>query len=552
MGRRIVIVGGVGAGASAATRARRLDEQAEITFFEKSGYVSFANCGLPYYVGGIIANRDKLLVQTPDKLYRRFRIDARVRHEVTAIDRAAKRVRGMNLATGEPCEQPSVTRIVGPGADAVVPRITGTDAANVFVLRNMEDTDAIYGYLAQNTTQSAVIVGAGFIGLEVAEALVHRGVHVDVVELLNQVMAPLDADMAAVVAGHVREHGVGLHLGSGLESLETSAGRVRAVVLQNGSRIQADMVLLSIGVRPNSRLAAEAGLAVGERGGIRVNASLQTSDPDILAAGDAVEIVHGVNGQPTLIPLAGPANKHGRLAGEIAVTDVVRPAARVFGTAIVKVFDLTVASTGFSMKAAARSGLAARHATIYRAQHASYYPGATPMRIKIVYDPVDGRLLGAQIVGREGVDRRIDVVAAALHFGGTIHDMAEFDLAYAPPYGSAKDPLNIAAFVAQNEQVGRVEQTAPADLERFLAQGYQLVDLRTPEEYAGGSIPGAVNIPLDDLRARIGELPKDRPLLVFCQVGERGYIGARILHGFGRTDVVNLAGGYSWYKEQRP
>jgi len=552
MGRRIVIVGGVGAGASAATRARRLDEQAEITFFEKSGYVSFANCGLPYYVGGIIANRDKLLVQTPDKLYRRFRIDARVRHEVTAIDRAAKRVRGMNLATGEPFEQPYDKLILCPGADAVVPRITGTDAANVFVLRNMEDTDAIYGYLAQNTTQSAVIVGAGFIGLEVAEALVHRGVHVDVVELLNQVMAPLDADMAAVVAGHVREHGVGLHLGSGLESLETSAGRVRAVVLQNGSRIQADMVLLSIGVRPNSRLAAEAGLAVGERGGIRVNASLQTSDPDILAAGDAVEIVHGVNGQPTLIPLAGPANKHGRLAGEIAVTDVVRPAARVFGTAIVKVFDLTVASTGFSMKAAARSGLAARHATIYRAQHASYYPGATPMRIKIVYDPVDGRLLGAQIVGREGVDRRIDVVAAALHFGGTIHDMAEFDLAYAPPYGSAKDPLNIAAFVAQNEQVGRVEQTAPADLERFLAQGYQLVDLRTPEEYAGGSIPGAVNIPLDDLRARIGELPKDRPLLVFCQVGERGYIGARILHGFGRTDVVNLAGGYSWYKEQRP
>jgi NADPH-dependent 2,4-dienoyl-CoA reductase/sulfur reductase-like enzyme/rhodanese-related sulfurtransferase len=552
MGRRIVIVGGVGAGASAATRARRLDEQAEITIFEKSGYVSFANCGLPYYVGGIIEDRDKLLVQTPEKFLGRFRIDVRVRHKVTAIDRAAKRVRGTNLATGEPFEQPYDKLILCPGADAVVPRITGTDAANVFVLRNMEDTDAIHGYLAKNTIRSAVIVGAGFIGLEVAEALVHRGMHVDVVELLNQVMAPLDADMAAVVAGHVREKGVGLHLGSGLESLETAAGRVRAVVLQNGSRIEADMVLLSIGVRPNSRLAAEAGLAVGERGGIRVNASLQTSDPDILAAGDAVEIVHGVNGQPTLIPLAGPANKHGRLAGEIAVTDVVRPAARVFGTAIVKVFDLAVASTGFSMKAAARGGLAAKHATIYRAQHASYYPGATPMRIKIVYDPADGRLLGAQIVGREGVDRRIDVVAAALHFGGTIHDLAEFDLAYAPPYGSAKDPLNIAAFVAQNEQSGRVEQTDPADLERFLSQGYQLVDLRTPEECAGGSIPGAVNIPLDDLRARMGELRKDRPLLVFCQIGERGYIGARILHGFGRTDVVNLAGGYSWYKEQRP
>lgn len=552
MGRRIVIVGGVGAGASVATRARRLDEQAEITIFEKSGYVSFANCGLPYYVGGIIEDRDKLLVQTPDKLYSRFRINVRVRHEVTAIDRAAKRVRVTNLATGEAFEQPYDKLILCPGADAVVPRITGTDAANVFVLRNMEDTDAIYGYLSKNTIRSAVIVGAGFIGLEVAEALVHRGVHVDVVELLNQVMAPLDADMAAVVAGHVREKGVGLYLGSGLESLETADGCVRAVVLQNGSRIEADMVLLSIGVRPNSRLAAEAGLAVGERGGIRVNEYLQTSDPDILAAGDAIEIVHGVNGQPTLIPLAGPANKHGRLAGEIAVTDVVRPAARVFGTAIVKVFDLAVASTGFSMKAAARSGLAAKHATIYRAQHASYYPGATPMRIKIVYDPADGRLLGAQIVGREGVDRRIDVVAAALHFGGTIHDLAEFDLAYAPPYGSAKDPLNIAGFVAQNEQAGRVKQTDPADLERFVSQGYQLVDLRTAEEYAGGSIPGAAHIPLDDLRARMDELPKDRPLLVFCQIGERGYIGARILHGFGRNDVVNLVGGYSWYKEQRP
>ncbi|MBN1511520.1 MAG: FAD-dependent oxidoreductase [Phycisphaerae bacterium] len=552
MGRRIVIVGGVGAGASVATRARRLDEQAEITIFEKSGYVSFANCGLPYYVGGIIEDRDKLLVQTPDKLYARFRIDVRVRHEVTAIDRAAKRVRGTNLATGEPFEQPYDKLILCPGADAVVPPIAGTDATNVFVLRNMEDTDAIYEYLAKNTIRSAVIVGAGFIGLEVAEALVHRGVHVDVVELLNQVMAPLDADMAAVVAGHVREKGVGLHLGSGLESLETADGRVRAVVLQNGSRIEADMVLLSIGVRPNSRLAVEAGLAVGERGGIRVNEYLQTSDPDILAAGDAIEIVHGVNGQPTLIPLAGPANKHGRLAGEIAVTDVVRPAARVFGTAIVKVFDLAVASTGFSMKAAARCGLGAKHATIYRAQHASYYPGATPMRIKIVYDPADGRLLGAQIVGREGVDRRIDVVAAALHFGGTIHDLAELDLAYAPPYGSAKDPLNIAAFVAQNEQAGRVKQTDPADLERFVSQGYQLVDLRTAEEYAGGSIPGALHIPLDDLRARVDELPTDRPLLVFCQVGERGYVGARILHGLGRNDAVNLVGGYSWYKEQRP
>jgi len=282
-----------------------------------------------------------------------------------------------------------------------------------------------------------------------------------------------------------------------------------------------------------------------------VNASMQTSDPDILAAGGAVEIVHGVNGQPTLIPLAGPANKHGRLAGEIAVTDVARPAARVFGTAIVKVFDLTVASTGFSMKAAARSGQAARHATICRAHHASYYPGAESMRIKIVYDPANGRLLGAQIVGREGVDRRIDVFAAALHFGGTLDDLAELDLAYAPPYGSAKDPLNIAAFVAQNERAGLVVQTDPAELEKFIAQGYQLVDLRTPEEYAGGSIPDAVNIPLDELRSRMGELRADRPVLVFCQIGERGYIGARILHGRGRKDVVNLVGGYSWYKEQR-
>ncbi len=550
MSRRIVIVGGVAAGASAAARARRLNEDAEITIFERGGYVSFANCGLPYYVGKIITDRNKLLLQSPEMFYKWFRVDVRVRHEVTRIDRERKRVEVRNVDTGENRWEPYDKLILAPGAEPVLPRIGGVDAANVFRLRSVEDSDAMYAYLAEHDVRSVAIIGAGFIGLELADALTQRGIQTHVIELLHQVLAPLDADMACVVERHLREKGVKLYLGSGVDSLIREDGRVTKVGLKDGTTVDAEMVVMSIGVRPNSAIAAAAGLELGERGGIRVNEHMQTSDPDILAAGDAVELTHGVTGKPVLIPLAGPANKHGRMIGEIAATDRPLSAAKVAGTAIVKVFDLTVATTGISVKGAAQAGLETAHAVVRRPNHVTYYPGATDMLVKIVYAPSDGRLLGGQIVGRDGVDRRIDVMATAIHFGGTVDDLAEFDLAYAPQFGAAKDPLNIAAFVAQNQRRALVRHADPADIDRLLGEGYQLIDVRTPREFAKGSIPGAVNIPLGELRDRASEVATDKPVLVFCQVGQRGYIGARILHHLGRSDVVNLAGGYGWYADQ--
>jgi NADPH-dependent 2,4-dienoyl-CoA reductase/sulfur reductase-like enzyme/rhodanese-related sulfurtransferase len=549
--RRILIVGGVAGGASAAARARRLNEDAEIIIFERGGYVSFANCGLPYYVGRIITDRRKLLLQTPEMFLQRFRVDVRLRHEVIRIDRDQKRIEVRNLDTGETAGHPYDKLILCPGADPFVPPIENADAPNVFSLRSVEDTDTIYAYLDAHGVSSVTIVGAGFIGLEVADALTHRGIHAEVVEMLNQVLAPLDADMACLVEQHVREKGVGLHLGNALDTLITRDGLVKQVGLKDGTVIDTEMVLMSIGVRPNSRLAADAGLELGERGGIRVNEHLQTSDPDIFAAGDAVEIRHGVTGKPSLIPLAGPANKHGRLIGEMAATDRLANAANVVGTAIVKVFDLAVATTGINVGFAERSGIEAAHAIVRRPNHVTYYPGATPMLVKIVYAPSDGRLLGAQIVGRDGVDRRIDVIATAIHFGGTIDDLADLDLAYAPQFGAAKDPLNIAAFVAQNQQNGLVRHADPSDIDRLVGAGYQLVDLRTPREFAAGTVPGSVNIPLDELRDRASEISADQPVLVFCMVGQRGYVGARILQNLGRDDVINLAGGYAWYAEQQ-
>jgi NADPH-dependent 2,4-dienoyl-CoA reductase/sulfur reductase-like enzyme/rhodanese-related sulfurtransferase len=551
MTRRIVVIGGVGAGASAAVRARRLDEQAEIVIFERGGYISFANCGLPYYVGKIITDRNKLLVEKPDVIRKRFRIDVRVNHEVTTIDRANRRVQVTDHTSGTTTWESYDRLILCPGAHPLVPPIAGADAANVFVLHNMEHTDAVFGYLEENAVRSVAVIGAGYIGLEVAEALVHRGLHVNVVEMLDQVLAPLDADMAGMVHQHIRAKGVGLHLGNGLASLKVEGDRVTRVGLQDGTELEADMVVMSVGVRPNSKLAAEAGLEIGERRGIRVNEHLQTSDPDILAAGDAIEVIHGVTGRPCLIALAAPANKHGRQAGEMSVTGTSRPAARVMGTAIVKVFDLAVGITGLSVKAANAEGIDARHVVVQRPNHATYYPGAQPMVMKLVYRGSDRRLLGVQIVGGAGVDRRIDVVATALHFGGTIDDLAELDLAYAPPYGAAKDPVNIAAFAAQNVEAGLVRNLDPAEVPDSVARGGQLVDVRTPKEFAKGTIPGAVNIPLEELRERSSEVADDRPILTFCKVGQRGYVAARILANLGRTEVLNVAGGYDWYVSQQ-
>ena len=551
MSRRIVIVGGVAAGASAATRARRLDEEAEILIFEKSGYVSFANCGLPYHVGDVIKSREALLLMTPERFARQFRIEARVRHEVVEIDRPAKRVRVRNLDAGQESWERYDRLILAPGASPVVPPIEGIDAANVFVLRNIEDMDAIRSWIDSRGPRRAVIVGAGFIGLEGAEVLAGRGVQVEMVELLDQVLPPLDADLAAPVANHLRDKGVSLYLGSGLKSVERDGELVKAAVLDNGRRIETDLVLVSVGIRPNSKLAAEAGLELGPRGGVRVNERLETSDPSILAAGDVAEVVDAVTGQPTMIPLAGPANKHGRLAGQMAVTGEGPPAARVAGTAVVGVFGLTVACTGLSDRAAERAGLEHKHVVIRRPHHAGYFPGAQPMTLKLVYEPGTRRVLGAQALGGAGVERRIDVIATVIHFGGTVDDLAALDLAYAPQYGSAKDPVHIAAFVADNQDRGLVVQCDPPEVEALRQAGGFIVDVRPPAMHAAGCVAGAVNIPLAQLRDRLDEIPADRPVLIHCQVGQTSYNAARILMGLGRQNVVNLSGGYASYAQWR-
>ncbi|UCE61232.1 MAG: FAD-dependent oxidoreductase [Phycisphaerales bacterium] len=547
MNRRILIAGGVAAGASAATRARRLDEQARIVIFERDSHVSFANCGLPYYVGDVIKNRNELLLQTPERFKRRFNIDVCVRHEVKSIERKGKRISVQNLDTGNNEWHGYDRLILAPGASPIKPPFAGMDSTNVFHLRNMDDSDSLRAHVDTGKVHRALIVGAGFIGMEAAEMLAHRGIKVDVVELTPQVLPPLDPDMAAMVALHLREKGVSLHLGSGLEKLVAREGKVTGVELASGRRIDTDLVLMSMGVRPNVALAKDAGLALGPNGGIQVNERMETSDPAILAAGDAVEVVHSVTGKRVLIPLAGPANRCGRLAGEVAATGTGPSAPTVAGTAVVQVFDQTVACTGLSRKAAQAAGIEARHIIIKRPQHVGYYPGSEMMTIKLVYEPKTKRILGGQIVGGSGVDRRIDIIATVIHFGGTAEDLAAVDLAYAPQFGAAKDPVHIAAFVADNQDRGLVEHVDSEDVVSLAAQGYQIIDVRSPDEFANGAIAGAINLSVDVLRAEHHRLKPDRPILVYCQVAQRGYYAARILHGLGRDDVVNLAGGYAAY-----
>jgi NADPH-dependent 2,4-dienoyl-CoA reductase/sulfur reductase-like enzyme/rhodanese-related sulfurtransferase len=541
---RIVIVGGVAGGASAATRARRMNERAKITVFEKGAHVSFANCGLPYHIGGQIKERNRLLLASPEYFKRACNVDVRTGHEVLRIDRAAQRVEVLNLATGERFWEPYDTLILSPGAAPIVPPWEGVNSPNVFTLRDVADMDRIKAFVETHRPARAAIIGAGFIGLEMVEALVERGITVTVIEQQPQVLPPLDPEMAREIEAVLKAHGVALHLGAAVENLVAAEDRVTAVRLATGEELPADLVLISIGVRPVVKLASDAGLALGPTGGIAVNARLETSDPAILAVGDAAETVYGITGGPVRIPLAGPANRNGRLAGERAALGAAPDAAPVMGTAIVGLFGRTAAMTGLSAKAARR--LNVPHAVSYaiRPHHAGYYPGAEPMILKLVYDPGDGRVLGAQAVGGAGVDKRIDVVATALHFRGTIDDLAGLDLAYAPQFGSAKDPLHIAAFVAQNQRAGRVCQVAPGEP---IPEG-QLVDVRNPDEFAGGTLPGAINIPLPKLRAHLDKLDRTRPVVVFCQVGQRGYNAARILMQSGFGEVYNLAGGYQMWR----
>ena len=539
----IVIVGGVAGGASAATRARRMNERARIILFEKDSHVSFANCGLPYYLGEEIAERDKLLVATPQMLERRFGLDVRVRHEVIGIDRPRKVVRVRQRDTEAVIEQAYDKLILAPGASPVVPPIAGIDAPNVMTLRNLEDTDRIKARLTAATKpRRAVVVGAGFIGLEMVEQLAGLGIAVTLVELMPQVLPLLDAEMAQPLEAAMRARGVDVRVGDAVTQFELGDdGEATAALLKGGDRIEAGLFIIGIGVRPNVQLAKDAGLALGPSGGIAANGVGQTSDPDIYAVGDAAEYTYGPTGQPLRVPLAGPANRAGRIAGEHAATGHATPQAPVLGTSIVRVFDTTAAMTGLTRKLAARLGIHARSTIIIANHHAGYYPGAQPITLKLVYAPDTGKVLGAQAIGGEGVDKRIDVIATAMTMGATVRDLAGLDLAYAPPFGSAKDPVHMAAFAACNELDGHVRFLDPdSDL-----SGYQVVDVRTPAEVAKAPLadaPHAVAIPLDELRERLDELDPDRPTVTSCASGLRSYVAARILMQRGFADVYDLAG----------
>jgi NADPH-dependent 2,4-dienoyl-CoA reductase/sulfur reductase-like enzyme/rhodanese-related sulfurtransferase len=546
---KLLIIGGVAGGASAAARARRLSEDSEIILFERGPDVSFANCGLPYYVGGEIANRGKLLVVTPERLRNRFKLDVRTRSSVEAIDRAAKKVRVRDLETGRAYDESYDKLILAPGAAPLRPPIPGIDLPGISTLRNLQDVDRIKQAVDAGAKQ-AVVVGAGFIGLELVENFVRRGIATTVVELQDQVLPPFDKEMTTPIAEHLAAKGVDVLLGQSAVAFEKSADGL-VVVLKSGQRLAAQLVVLGVGVRPENQLAVDAGLEVGPRGGIRVSEHLQTSDPDIYAVGDAIEVNDFVLGAPTQVPLAGPANRQGRIAAD-HLFGLGSRYRGTQGTAIVRVFDRTAAMTGASEKSLQRAKRAYRKIYIHPAHHAGYFPGAEAMSLKLLFDPGTGKILGAQAVGGAGVDKRIDVLAVAIQAGMTVFDLEEMELAYSPQYGSAKDPVNMAGFVAGGLLRGEHPQ---ADLDTFLTASPDgrpfLLDVRSPQEYDGGHIPGAVNLPVDELRARLGELPRDRPIAAYCQVGQRGYLATRILlqNGF---QAVNLGGGYKTYQLLRP
>lgn len=546
-----LIVGGVAGGATVAARLRRMDEHANIVLFERGKYVSYANCGLPYYIGGTIADRNKLFVQSVEGFTRRFRIDIRTEQEVVRIDREKRLVEVRRLATGELYTEPYDKLVLSVGAEPLRPPIEGIDDRRIFTLRSVPDTDAIKEYLLRERPRRAVVVGGGFIGLEMAENLHEAGLHVDVVEMAPQVMAPLDFSMAAIVHRHLQDKGVGLRLSEGVGRFE-DAGAAVAVHLQSGARIEADMVLLSIGVRSENRLAREAGLRLGARGGIVVDDRMRSSDPDIYALGDVVEVLNPVTGRPTMIPLAGPANKQGRIVADNIVFGDKSTYSGSIGTSIAKVFDLTVATAGMNARQLQREGIPYRSSYTHSSSHAGYYPGAVPMSIKVVFAPDSGRLLGVQIVGYGGVDKRIEMAAQVIQRGGTVYDLTELEHAYAPPYSSAKDPINMAGYVAENILTGKCRTLHWREV-AGLPEETVRIDVRTRAEYELGSIPGFVNIPLDELREHLDELPRNRPLVVTCAVGLRGYLASRILTQHGFDDVRNLSGGYrTWFAATAP
>lgn len=543
---KIVIVGGVAGGATAAARLRRLDETAEIVVFERSGFVSYANCGLPYYIGGVIEDQEELTLQTPESFYERFRVQMKVHHEVTAIDRSAKTVTVRNLATGEVFQESYDKLLLAPGARPTQPALPGVGLDRLFTLRTVEDTLRIRRFVDTQHPKSVVLAGGGFIGLELAENLRERGLDVTIVQRPKQLMTPFDADMAALIHREVRAHGVRLALGHTVEGFAESEGGVQ-VLLKDEQPLQADMVILAIGVTPDSRLAAEAGLELGLKGSILVNDRMQTSDPDIYAVGDAVQVNHFVAGQPALIALAGPANKQGRIAADnMAGGDSRYKGSQ--GSSVLKIFDLTAAATGLNEAAARRAGLDVEAVVLSPMNHAGYYPGGRVMTMKVLFERRTGKLLGAQIVGSDGVDKRIDVLATAIRAGMTAADLTELDLAYAPPYSSAKDPVNMAGYMMENLLTGKVKQFRLDELATLPRDGsVTLLDTRTTGEYSRGHADGFINLPLDELRDRLSELDPDKPVYVMCQSGLRSYLACRILTQHGFT-CYNFAGGYRFYE----
>lgn len=538
---KLIIVGGVAGGASAAARMRRLDEKAQIVLFERGDYVSFANCGLPYHMGGVIAEREKLLVMPTERFRGRLAVDLRLRHEVVAIDRAAHAVRVLNLATGEELTETYDKLLLATGSSPVRPSLPGVDDPDILTLWTMSDMDAIKAR-AEGDVKRAVVVGGGFIGLEAVENLRHRGVAVTLVELQPHVLPTLDAEMAAFLNRELTQSGgVTVRLGAAVERFERDEKNHLRVHIAGGETLEVDLVVLSAGVRPNSLLARDAGLAVGERGGIVTDGTMRTSDPDIYAVGDAVQVTDPVLGLPAQIPLAGPANRQGRLAADALAGLPVAPYRGTWGTAIVKVFGLTAASVGASEKALQKAGASYEKIYLHPFSHATYYPGAQPMHLKLLFTR-EGRILGAQIVGGEGVDKRIDVLATAMQAGLHVADLERLELAYAPPFSSAKDPVNFAGYVAGNVLRGQMRQ---AFADALTADAF-LLDVRDADEVESGVIPGAVAIPLGQLRKRMGELPRDRKIVVYCAVGIRGYLAEQLLRPNG-FDVYNLAGGIaSW------
>ncbi len=542
---KVVIVGGVAGGATAAARIRRLDERADIVVFERSGYVSYANCGLPYYIGGAINDPSALTLQTPESFFSRFRVDMRVRHEVAAIYPERKTVRVQNLNTGEVFEERYDKLLLSPGAKPTQPRLPGVGLSRVFTLYTVEDTFRIKEYIRRSHPKSAVLAGGGFIGLELAENLRELGMDVSIVQRPRQLMPPFDPDMAAFLHSEARRHGIKLALGRTVEGFAERDGGVD-VLLKDEAPLHAHMAVLAIGVTPDTALARDAGLELGLKGSIVVNDRMETSDPDIYAVGDAVQVKHSVTGEDALIPLAGPANKQGRIAAD----NICGGDSRYLGSqgsSIIKVFDMTAAATGVNETLARKAGLDVDKVILSPMSHAGYYPGGRVMTMKVVFEAGTLRLLGAQIVGREGVDKRIDVLAAAIHAGLRADQLKDLDLAYAPPYSSAKDPVNMAGFMIDNLARGVVKQFHLEDLPALPRDGsVTLLDVRTPAECAMGRLDGFRNIPVDGLRERLGELEPGKPVYVMCQSGLRSYIACRILAGYG-FEAFNLSGGYRFY-----